>query len=89
MQNNLERIGMGLATIGILAVGFQWSWNCWSWMFGLPEINIFHGLSFTFVLIAVPVMISMAWHSQVNVNTVQHIHYQVNENKQDTEEGGS
>lgn len=46
-------------------------------MFGLPEINIFHGLSFTFVLIAVPVMISMAWHSQVN------------EHKQDTEEGGS
>lgn len=92
MKFDLERILLSLATFAFISVGIQLSWNCLGGPFGLPELNILHGLSIGFFIVIIPAVVSMAWHSQVPASsTVQHHHYQITTNavEPDTETGGS
>jgi len=77
MKFDLERALLALATFAFICVGIQFSWNCIGGPFGLPEFNILHSIAAGFIILIVPAVVSMAWHSQVPTNsTVQHIHYQ-------------
>lgn len=71
MKNTIEIWAKSVATIALLILIIQWSWNQFMPLFGIPELNLFSATGlFALVFIGVSI-ISVAWNYQVR----PHEHY--------------
>lgn len=63
--NTIKDIAIAIATIGIIGLVICWSWNQFSPVFGLSDINILQAIALFLLVFSSVSVVSMAWNYHV------------------------